>query len=396
MRDRIVITGLGVVSAAGADVRSSWRTLSQAMRPNTIPCPFGPFPRPVPLFAAVAGGDIDEDRTLPDRSFRLAQRAATEALAEAGLQRMPTGFRLGVCLGTTVACQLNDIAFYAAYRDHGNPPLDAANRFAAGSLSERLAHVCGAHGPVLTVVNACTSGSDAIGVALEWLRNDLCDAVLAGGADELSAIPVSGFFALGLTSPEPCRPFDRERQGLTLGEGAGIVVLEREESARRRDRPVTLLAAGFGSAADGHHLTAPHPEGRGLACAIRSALDDAGITGEAIDFVNAHGTATPDNDLIEGTVLARLFGDGVRVVSTKGYTGHTLGAAGGIEMVFTALALRHGLIPASVGFATRDPAIPFAPLTALTPVSRPYALSSALAFGGNNAAVVLARAGDAS
>jgi len=393
MRERVVITGLGVVSAAGADVPASWRALERALRPATIPCPFGPFPRPVPLFAA-AGDESEAERAAPDRTFRLARRAAAEALADAGLERLPSSFRLGVCLGTTVACQLNDIAFYAAYRASGNPPLAAADRFAAGSLSERLARVLRADGPVLTVVNACTSGTDAAGVALEWLRADLCDAVLAGGADELSAIPVSGFFALGLTSPEPCRPFDRDRQGLTLGEGAGIAVLEREESALRRGRPVALLAAGFGSAADGHHLTAPHPEGRGLECAIRGALADAGIDPDAVDFVNAHGTATPDNDRIEGAVLARLFGEGVRVASTKGYTGHALGAAGGIETVFTALALRHGRVPANVGFATRDAAIPFAPLTAATPVSRPFALSTALAFGGNNAALVLARAGE--
>ena len=189
MRERVVITGLGVVSAAGADVPASWRTLDQALRPATIPCPFGPFPRPVPLFAA-AGGEAEAERATPDRTFRLACRAAAEALAEAGLERFPANFRLGICLGTTVACQLNDIAFYAAYRANGNPPLDAAKRFAAGSLSERMACLLRAEGPVLTVVNACTSGTIAAGVALEWLRADLCDAVLAGGADELSAIQI--------------------------------------------------------------------------------------------------------------------------------------------------------------------------------------------------------------
>jgi 3-oxoacyl-(acyl-carrier-protein) synthase len=339
----------------------------------------------MPMFGAAG------DCPAAERTFQLAMTAVRQALDDAGLRPLPPAFRLGVCLGTTVACQLNDMAFYADYRATGNPVLDAVDRFASGSLAERVARALHADGPVMTVVNACTSGTDALGVALEWLRSDQCDAVLAGGADELSAIPASGFFALGLTSPEPCRPFDRNRQGLNLGEGAGVVLMEREASTRRRGRAVSLVLAGFGGAADGYHLTAPHPDGLGLDLAIRTALDDAGIGPEAIDFVNAHGTATKENDRIEGGVLARLFGSEVRVVSTKGYTGHTLGAAGGIEAVFTALALREGWIPASIGFADRDEAIPFAPLSAATPVVRRYAVSTALAFGGNNAALVMAR-----
>lgn len=232
-----------------------------------------------------------------------------------------------------------------------------------------------------------------MGVAMSWLKAGLCDAVVAGGADELSAIPTVGFYALGLTSPEPCRPFDRARKGLNLGEGAGIAILERTSSAARRGRAVDLLAAGFGGASDGYHLTAPHPEGLGLELAVRAALREAEIAPEEIDFINAHGTSTVENDRIEGRALARIFGAGVRAVSTKGYTGHALGAAGGIETVFAALALREGWIPPSIGFEARDEAIPFAPLTEVTPVVRRHALSTSLAFGGNNAALILARQG---
>jgi len=385
MRDEIAITGLGVVSAAGADVAASLRTLRSAARPAMVPCPVAKLPSAAPMFAVA--GEIPA----ADRTFHLAMTAVRQAIEEAGLHPLPAGFRLGICLGTTVACQLNDLAFYAAYRATGNPPLDAAEKFASGSLAERVARELHADGPVMTVVNACSSGTDAMGVALAWLRADLCDAVLAGGADELSAIPASGFFALSVTSPAPCRPFDRDRQGLNLGEGAGVAVLEREASALRRGRAVSLVAAGFGAASDGYHLTAPHPDGLGLELALRAALADAGIGPEAVDFVNAHGTATKENDRIEGGVLARVFGADVRVVSTKGYTGHTLGAAGGIETVFTALALREGWIPPSIGFATRDEAIPFAPLTDVTPVVRRYAISTSLAFGGNNAAIIIAR-----
>ncbi len=387
MSNAVAITGLGVISAAGADVPASLRVLRAAVRPPSVPCTVATLPVAVPMFAAAG------EAAATDRTFHLALTAVRQALDDAGLCPLPSGFRLGVCLGTTVACQLNDLAFYAAYRATGNPDLAAAERFASGSLAERIARAVQAAGPVMTVVNACSSGTDAMGVALAWLRAGMCDAVLAGGADELSAIPASGFFVLCVRSPEPCRPFERDGRGLTLGEGAGVVVLERAESATRRGRPVSLVAAGFGGASDGYHLTAPHPEGVGLEGAVRDALADAGIGPEAIDFVNAHGTATKENDRIEGGVLARVFGPQVRAVSTKGYTGHTLGAAGGIEVVFTALALREGWISATVGFETRDETIPFAPLTQVTPVVRRYAVSTSLAFGGNNAAVVLARAG---
>lgn len=389
MSDAVAITGLGVISAAGADRASSLATLRAGVRPALVPCAVAELPVAVPMYA-VAG-----QAPAVDRTFHLALAAVWQALDDAGLRPLPAGFRLGVCLGTTVACQLNDIAFYAAYRATGNPDLEAAERFASGSLAERIARAAHADGPVMTVVNACSSGTDAMGVALAWLRAGLCDAVLAGGADELSAIPASGFFALGVTSPEPCRPFDRDRQGLNLGEGAGVALLERAESAARRGRPVSLVAAGFGSASDGYHLTAPHPEGLGLELAVRAALADAGCAPDEVDFVNAHGTATRENDRIEGGVLARVFGPAVRAVSTKGFTGHTLGAAGGIEAVFTALALREGWISASLGFATRDEEIPFAPLAEVTPVVRRYAVSTSLAFGGNNAAFVLARTGGA-
>ena len=207
----------------------------------------------------------------------------------------------------------------------------------------------------------------------------------------MSPIPTAGFHALGLTSPEPCKPFDRTRRGLNLGEGAGMVVLERADSVARRGRKSNLFAVGFGSASDGYHLTAPHPEGLGLELAIRAALNEAGIESAAVDFVNAHGTSTPENDRIEGTTLARIFGAEVRAISTKGATGHTLGAAGGIETVFTALALREGWISPCIGFAERDEGIPFAPMTGVTPVIRRHALSTSLAFGGNNAAVLLER-----
>jgi 3-oxoacyl-(acyl-carrier-protein) synthase len=171
-----------------------------------------------------------------------------------------------------------------------------------------------------------------------------------------------------------------------------LLVLETADSARRRGVAAELFVAGFGAQGDAYHLTAPSPDGTGLRAALQTALAEAAIDPAEVVFVNAHGTGTLDNDLVEGTVLADLFGPAVKVLSTKGYTGHTLGAAGGIEAVLTAAALRAGWIPASAGFARRDAAIPLAPVTTRTPVSGRFAVSTSLAFGGNNAALVIGRA----
>jgi len=239
--------------------------------------------------------------------------------------------------------------------------------------------------------NACSSGTDAIGVALSWLRNDYCDIALAGGADELSRIPLAGFSALGVISDDLCAPFDRNRRGLNLGEGAGILVMEKESLARKRGLKPDLFLGGYGLSADAYHLAAPHPEGLGLEQALIRALTEAGIKPKEVGFVNAHGTATPDNDKVEGKTLVKFFGPEIKVLSTKGFTGHTLGAAGGLEAVFTVAGLKEGWLPRSIGFVNKDDEIPLVPLTRRTQINSGYAVSTSLAFGGNNSALVFCR-----
>ena len=383
-----IIAGLGTVSAAGGSVEETLVTFA-ALRCNAGPVTLFDTPLRNPVFEVrrpVAAGR--------SRTVELALLALREALAQAHLETFPADLRVGVCLGTTVACQLNDFPFYAAFRAGQPVSLDAVDRYLKGNLAQAVAHAAGARGPAVTIVNACSSGTDALGIALQWIRADQCDVVIAGGADELNRVPMCGFHALGVMSPDLCRPFDRDRQGLNLGEGAGILILEAPASALRRGTAADLFVAGFGAACDAHHLTAPRPDGAGLEKAVRNALCDARVAEDAIGFVNAHGTATRDNDLAESGVLARVFGHGVRVLSTKGFTGHTLGAAGGMEAVFTAAALREGWIPASAGFATRDEALALAPVRERTAISASYALSTSLAFGGNNAAVVIGRQSD--
>jgi 3-oxoacyl-(acyl-carrier-protein) synthase len=383
----ILITGLGVISAAGNGLAETLGTFESAQRNAGA----------VSLFATELTNPVFEVRHIPPdyrldgrRTLSLALQAVDQALDDAGLVDL-SALRVGVCLGTTVASQLNDLEFYRLYRDRGCAPLTSVDRFLKGNLAEYVARRIKARGPTLTVVNACSSGTDALGIGLSWLKGDLCDIVIAGGADELNHVPYCGFASLGIMNPALCAPFDRDRKGLNLGEGAGVVVIEKQAVARQRGKAADLFLAGYGSLSDAYHLTAPSPEGVGLRASLRAALDEAGIEPRDVCFVNAHGTGTADNDLVEGKVLAEMFGPHLKLLSTKGFTGHTLGAAGGVEAVFTAAGLRERWIPASAGFQNRDEAIPIAPVKEKSAIDGRYAVSTSLAFGGNNAAVVIGR-----
>ena len=386
----VAISGIGIVSAAGTGIAATCATFRRGPVP---PAPVTVFPSTLSYPVFEVSGLEQEDPSPGLRSLDLARAAVREALADAGLGALPRGRRIGVCFGTTIASQVNDLAFYRAYHEGRPVELESVERFLQGNLAGSVQRSLGAHGPAVTVVNACSSGADAIGIALSWIRSGACDVAIAGGADEMCSVPLSGFGVLGILSGSPCRPFDRARSGLNLGEGAGVLVLESEESLLARGRRPELFLAGYGSAIDAHHLTAPHPRGLGLEAALRAALAEADVAPGDVAFVNAHGTGTADDDLVEATTLARVLGADVRFLSTKGFTGHTLGAAGGLEAAFTALALRVGEVPGSAGFAEEDPEIGLSPLRAPMQVDRGHAVSTSLAFGGGNAALVLRRAG---
>lgn len=383
--DTVFITGIGVVSAAGIGVEASLASMAASERNIGS----------VSLFSSPVNLPVFEVRGVPPRTrpgkmrtLDLLEIALAEALASAGLNET-AGLRIGVALGTTVACQLNDLGFYSSFREKHAAPFESVDGFLQGNLAEATARRLGLTGPTMVVVNACSSGTDAIGAALSWLNAGLCDIAIAGGADEMNRIPLAGFKALSVASDEPCAPFDANRKGLNLGEGAGVLVLETAAGAARRGVKSMLRVCGYGSSSDAYHLTAPHPEGEGLIRAINAALKQAEIQPSDIAFVNAHGTSTPDNDKVEGVALQKVFGPDIKVLSTKGYTGHTLGAAGGIEAVFTAAGLSRGWIPGSAGFQTLDTAIGLVPTLGKTEIAGRYALSTSLAFGGNNSALIM-------
>lgn len=386
------ITGCGCLSGAGLNLAESMESMFSGRRNPQPPTRFTTDHAVASLVLELRDTfklPLDEQETVYGRTCQIALAAALQALTDAGWDREELrGKRVGVCIGTTVGCALNCDDFYRAYKGGEIPDMGIMKRFLHSNPAAVVARQLSLDGPVQTVVNACSSGTDAIGIGATWLRAGACDMVIAGGADELLRLTYSGFSSLMITAAEPCQPFDLHRKGLNLGEGAGMVILEKESLAGGKAKRGYLR--GYGSACDAYHLTAPHPEGKGLKQAIAEALSVANLRGNQIAFVNAHGTGTPDNDRVESRVLDALF-PGIPFSSTKGYTGHTLGAAGGIEAVFTIACLNRGEIPASIGFATPDPELPAAPVKANTPINGSYALSESLAFGGNNAVLIFAK-----
>lgn len=387
----VAITGLGCICAAGNSLDDALAALYAGRRAPAPPRRFSSsHATRYPVFEVAAFSEPPELL----RTSALALHAAREALADAGLDAEALrALRVGVCVGTTVGSAMNDESFCREYRAGGEPDLAPIERILRSNPAAVVAREFGFGGPCQTVVNACASGTDAVGLAASWIRGGICDLVLAGGGDELSRITYNGFISLMITDDSPCRPFDRERKGLNLGEGAGMLVLESEAVRTRRGARARSYLLGYGSACDAHHLTAPRPDGEGLRAAVAEALACCDTPAAAISFVNAHGTGTPDNDRVESGVLADLF-PGVPYHSTKGYTGHTLGAAGAIEAVFTVSFLERGLIPGSAGFATADPELAGTPVQGNTGISGRVALSQSLAFGGNNSVIVLG-SGDA-
>lgn len=384
----IAITGLGAISAAGNNISETCTNFAAGRR-NGGQVTLFKTPLNYPVFQV---NNFTPAWPNAMRSLNLVFEAARQAITDADLLNGFGNLRIGICLGTTVASQLNDTDFYQQYRRQKTAPMDSVDRFLNSNLAQALGqflkirtHFCS------TIVNACSSGTDAIGVGLSWLRNDYCDIVITGGADELNRVPLDGFGSLGVVSKTLCAPFDCHRTGLNLGEGAGIVILEKKSIASKRKKTLSLFLNGYGLAADAYHLTAPRPDGSGLEQALEQALKEAKILPKDVAFVNAHGTATKDNDLVEGKVLARVFGKNIKFLSTKGFTGHTLGAAGGLEAVFTCLGLRDGWIPASPGFLNLDCEIGIAPVSQKTKINGNYAISTSLAFGGNNSALVVSR-----
>ena len=395
MRKRapVYITGMGCISAAGLTVEANLVTLDAGRRAPEPPVLF-PAEKRAPVFMC-AMPETENLASLPgampphglSRTTTLALLASLEALRNASLTcEELAALRVGVCLGTSVGTSLEFFDYYKDHHEGRQAPSDIIHTYLNSNPSLALAHFFALRGPVQTIANACSSGADAIGMGAEWIRGGLCDVVICGGSDALSQIIYYGFGSLQLLSPEPCRPFDARRQGLNLGEGAGIMVLEAE--SRLGGKKAVGRIRGYGTATDAHHLTAPHPEARGLKKALAQALAQADAAVADIAFINAHGTATKTNDAAEG-LFFRTELPNVPFVATKGCTGHTLGAAGAIEAIFALAHLNRKRLPASPGFLESDPETGVSPVSAPTVVADGLAMSQSLAFGGNNSILLM-------
>lgn len=386
----VSICACGCICAAGPDTRTCFETmLNGDVQPRVIPGFSYDQPMQSPVFAVNNEWLSSDEQTPPlTNTMKLLYPAVQEALAQAGLTpEKLQGLKVGSCIGSSTGASLNFKSFYQKWREGDQPNLETIESYLHCNPAAAVADKYNLSGPVQTVTNACSSGTDSIGIAASWIRQGLCDLVIAGGADALSGISYTGFSRLMITSPERCRPFDKDRQGLNLGEGAGILILAGETVIQNLKLDSIAQIMGYGTCCDAHHLTAPHPEGTGLKQAINEALERSGIDAQDIGFINVHGTGTENNDRIEGQVISELF-PSTPFTGIKGFTGHTLGAAGAIEAVMTIMSLREGVLMPTRGFRNAEPEATAVPITSRTETAAGYALSDSLAFGGNNSALV--------
>jgi len=297
--------------------------------------------------------------------------------------------RVGVFLGTSTAGILQtELAYRRRDPVTGALPADLhyAETHNTGSLARYVRQRLGLAGPAFVVSTACSSSSKVFASAARMIALGLVDAAVVGGVDSLCLTTLYGFRALELLSSDICRPWDAERCGLSLGEAAAFALLERQPEQ------VAGWLLGCGESSDGHHMSSPHPEGTGAATAMRLALADAGLAPDAVDYLNLHGTGTPSNDAAEDRAVSQVFGTQVPCSSTKGFTGHTLGAAGGVEAAISLLALQHGQAPAGLNLRQRDPALQVRYLAEPMPAPLAVVASNSFGFGGSNACLVLGRA----
>lgn len=397
---RVAVSGLGVICALGDTVDGVWQRVLRGDRGATPARLFSTEGQRSSLAAEVPDLVVPTEGGSPwSRTDALALSAARQALRAAKLENR-TGIRLGIVVGGTTGGMYETEALLA--KMHAEPsarvPNPAMLAHPLSATSDRLASVLGPFARTRTLCSACSSGANAFALGRAWLELDLVDAVLVGGADGLCRLTFTGFNALGAMDVGQARPFDARRRGLNIGEGAGFAVLEREERAGARGVPPLAELVGAGIVSEAHHITNPHESGEYPAEAIAKALKEAALAPTDVDYVNAHGTGTTLNDVMETAALQKAFGEEtsrIYVSSTKGQIGHTLGAAGAIEAIFTVLAIRDGKVPPTGGLEQVDPACSALRhvVGAAAETNVRVALSNAFGFGGVDTVLAFAKLG---
>ena len=389
----VAVTGLGVVSPFGAGVKAFWEGIASgscAIRPITLIETEGFRCR---IAAEVPAGIAGSGPR--SRADRIALAAAREALDDAGIGRAERA-DAALIVGAVGGGMMETEAWYWQRTRAGDAPMPPAlTSCFPSSHADVVGSALGLGGPRETIVTACSSGAGSLALAADLVADGVVPLAVAGGVDALTRICFMGFNALKLLDPAPCRPFDRDRRGMSLGEGAAFVVLEDPRRAKARRARVYAELAGYGMTGDAYHVTAPHPEGEGMARAMRDALAQAGVAPGDVGYVNAHGTATLQNDRIEARAMRTVFGEGrVLVSSTKSMIGHTMAAAGSLEAVATVLSLVNEIVPPTARLENVDPEIGFdcVPHKARE-VAVEYAISNSFGFGGQNVTLLFRRAG---
>ncbi len=399
-KTRIAVTGVGIVSALGCSQDKFWEALSESR------CGIGPLTLfdPGDCQSKIAGQvelgspGVGRQRRRLSRTDQFCLTAAREALQQARLQPGRDLEECGISLGCSSAGMLEAERVYAAANVRGwnRTPVAGILALPVNTPADVAASSLGLGGPRLSNMTACSSASLAIGLAVNRIRSGEVIRMLAGGGDALCRLTYSGFNSLRLLDPEPCRPFDLDRRGLSLGEGAGVLMLEHWDRALERGVKPLAELVDYGASCDAHHMTAAHPGGRGALAAMNEALARSAMTPSDVDYVNAHGTGTASNDSAEVEALLALFAghlDRLTVSSTKSMVGHLLGGAGGVEAVTVVLALRRQQVPPTLGLMHPEGGgrLDFVPRRSRAASLR-VALSNSFGFGGANSCLVFRRA----
>ncbi|HEV8230106.1 MAG TPA: beta-ketoacyl-ACP synthase II [Candidatus Limnocylindria bacterium] len=410
MTRRVVVTGMGLVTPLGLDVASTWDALIHGKSGIGRITRFDPAPYETQIAGEVKGFDPGQymDRKeirRTDRFTQLAVGAATQALKDAKLETVPDPERVGTAIATGVGGLETLIDQVILMEQRGPSRLSPflVPMLMANAASAQVSMQFGLKGPSLTHVSACASSSHAIGECGDIITRGQADVMVTGGSEAaVLALAIGAFSTMHAMSrrnddPERAsRPFDKDRDGFVLSEGAAVVVLEEREHALRRGVTIYGELIGYGATADAYHITSPSPEGEGNSRAMKMALEQSGLRPEQIDYINAHGTSTQPNDREETAAIKQVFGDHARklmVSSTKSMTGHLLGAAGALEAIACLLALRESCIPPTINYTTPDPALDldYVPNTARAK-SIKTALSNSMGFGGHNASLIFTKA----
>ncbi|WP_312991129.1 beta-ketoacyl-[acyl-carrier-protein] synthase family protein [Chryseobacterium flavum] len=398
MSQKIAITGMGIISSIGTNVEENFISLRSGKHGISD----------IQMFETRHAGtiktgeikltngelvkrlQINEDNNLT-RTSLLGMIAAKEAVENAGISDI-NGYRTGLISSTSVGGMDITEKYFYSYENFPEKQkyIDAHD---AGNSSLEIADYLGLKGMVSTISTACSSAANAIMMGAKLIRSGVLDRVIVGGTDSLSKFTLNGFNTLMILTDSYNTPFDNDRKGLNLGEAAAYLVLESEEAVKKENKQVLAYLSGYGNANDAHHQTASSENGQGAFLAMQKALKISGLAKEQIDYINVHGTATPNNDLSEGIAMIRIFGENQvpEFSSTKAFTGHTLAAAAGIEAVFSILSMQHNLIFPNLNFKTKMEEFDLTPVTELKEKIINHVLSNSFGFGGNCSTLIFSK-----